>query len=318
MWKWIILLLFSVFAVYISIIFGYKTKLIDNPSSEKIHKITIPRTGGMGIFFAFFLGIILFGDPFNIYETLFLISIFLIGFVDDMISIPQKIKFSIEIGLAIILGIVNPWKFIDIFVINILFSTFYLVGSINALNEVDGMDGLAGGVVLISCLFLSYLFMDIPLVVAIACLGFIIWNFHPAKVFMGDGGALFLGAFVGIISLKILNSNPNISTLIALIFIYSIPIYDSFLTVIRRFYSRSSIFKPDLYHFYNKLYNITGNYIGTVIIIYIFAIVFSLIGLYLYKMPPIWSIIIGSSIWMLLTYVGYRLGFIIDYKSKKT
>ncbi len=317
MWKWIILLLFSVFAVYISIILGYKAKLIDNPSSEKIHKKAIPRTGGMGIFFAFLLGIILFGNPFNIYETLFLISIFLIGFVDDMISIPQKIKFSIEIGLAIILGIVNPWKFIDIFVINILFSTFYLVGSINALNEIDGMDGLAGGVVLISCLLLSYWFMDIPLVIAIACLGFIIWNFHPAKVFMGDGGALFLGAFVGIISLKILNSNPNISTLITLIFIYSIPIYDSFLTVIRRFYSRSSIFKPDLYHFYNKLYNITGNYIGTVIIIYISAIVLSLIGLYLYKMPPIWSIIIGSSIWILLTYLGYRLGFIIDYKNKK-
>jgi len=304
------LFIFSISISYLSILLGRKLNIIDNPSLEKIHSNPIPRSGGVGIFLIFLLGILFFHKSLNIYESIFLIFIFLLGFIDDLRSIPQKVKFLIEIGLVILLSIVNSWSFSGIFLLDILFFAFYLVGSINAMNEIDGMDGLAGGMALISSLFLVHWFKDIPLVVAIACLGFLVWNFHPAKIFMGDEGSLFLGAFIGITSLKILSLNPSLSTLITLIFIYSVPVYDSFLTVIRRLHSRTSIFKPDLGHFYNKLYDITGNYIGTVMIIYIFAIVLGLTGLYLYKVSPILAIVIGGSIWGILTYVGYRVGFI--------
>ena len=305
-----ILFIFSISISYFSILLGRKLNIIDNPSLEKIHSNPIPRSGGVGIFLTFLLGILFFHTSLNIYESIFLILIFLLGFIDDLRSVPQRIKFITEIGLAILLGVITSWRFSGIFLLDILFFVFYLVGSINAMNEIDGMDGLAGGVALISSLFLTHWFKDMPIIVAIACLGFLVWNFHPAKIFMGDGGSLFLGAFIGITSLKILSSNPSLSTLIALIFIYSVPVYDSFLTVIRRLYSRTSIFKPDLGHFYNKLYDITGNYIGTVMIIYIFAIVLGLTGLYLYEISPVLAILIGGSIWGILTYLGYRLGFI--------
>jgi len=307
----IILFIFSLLATYLSLFLGRKIKIIDNPSSEKIHKVPVPRTGGLGIFLTFLLGIILFPDVLVApYELIFLICIFLIGFIDDMISIPQKIKFSIEILLGIVMGIISFWHFTGIYLLDILFATFYIVGSINALNEIDGMDGLAGGAVLISSLFLSYWIKDITLVIAVAVLGFLFFNFHPAKIFMGDGGSLFLGAFVGLVSLKILNSHPNLSTLIALIFVYSVPIYDSALTVIRRFLSGKSIFIPDLGHFYNKLYNITRNYVGTVLIIYSFAIILGIIGIWLYSLTSILSLVLGGLIWIILLYLGYSLGFL--------
>jgi len=308
--NYIILFIFSLLATYLSLFLGRKIKIIDNPSSEKIHKVPVPRTGGLGIFLTFLLGIILFPDVLVPYELIFLICIFLIGFIDDMISIPQKIKFSIEILLGIVIGIISFWHFTGVYLLDILFATFYIVGSINALNEIDGMDGLAGGVVLISSLFLSYWIKDITLVIAVAVLGFLFLNFHPAKIFMGDGGSLFLGAFVGLMSLKVLNSHPNLSTLIALIFLYSVPIYDSALTVIRRFLSGKSIFIPDLGHFYNKLYNITRNYVGTVLIIYSFAIILGIIGIWLYYLTPILSLVLGGLIWIILLYLGYSLGFL--------
>jgi UDP-GlcNAc:undecaprenyl-phosphate GlcNAc-1-phosphate transferase len=283
---------------------------MDNPSPEKIHNIPVPRTGGLGIFLTFLLGIVLFPNILHYYEIIFLSLIFLIGFIDDMISIPQKIKFILEIILGIMLSIINSWRFTGIYIFDVLFSTFYMVGSINALNEIDGMDGLAGGIVLITSLFLSYWIKDITLVIAVAVLGFLLYNFHPAKIFMGDGGSLFLGSFIGLISLKILNSNPNFSTLIALIFVYSIPIYDSALTILRRFLSGKSLFVPDLGHFYNKLYNIINNYVGTVLIIYAIAIINGIIGIILYKLEPIMSIFLGILLWSFFVYIGYKLGFL--------
>ncbi len=89
------------------------------------------------------LGIILFPDVLAPYELIFLICIFLIGFIDDVISIPQKIKFSIEIFLGIVMGIISTWHFTGVNLLDILCCHFYIVGSINALNEIDGMDGLA-------------------------------------------------------------------------------------------------------------------------------------------------------------------------------
>jgi len=308
----LLIFVLSIIFSYISIIIGKKLSIIDKPSPDKIHKNPIPRSGGFGIFLTFILGLILFRGKLNIniYEIVFLTVIFLIGFTDDFLSIPQRIKFCLEIILAVVLSIISAWKFTGIFIFDVLFSTFYLAGSINALNEVDGMDGLAGGIALISCLFLSYWIKDIPLIVAIACFGFLIWNFHPAKVFMGDGGSIFLGAFIGLMSLKILNMNPSLSTLIALIFIYSAPIYDSALTVIRRFLHKKSIFAPDLGHFYNRLYNITRNYVGTILIIYLFSIILGFIGIYLYKSSVILSLIVGIFTWLLLFFLGYKLGFI--------
>lgn len=310
--NWIILVICSILFGYMSIIVGRKLSIIDKPSPDKIHQAPIPRSGGLGIFLSFIFGIILFRESLNIniYEIIFLLIIFLIGFIDDFISIPQRVKFGLEIILAVILSILSKWKFIGIPILDIIFPTFYLVGSINALNEVDGMDGLAGGIALISCLFLSYWLKDLTLIVTIGCLGFLLWNFHPAKVFMGDGGSLFLGAFIGLMSLKVLSIKPSFSTLLALIFIYSAPIYDSALTVIRRFLHKKSIFSPDLGHFYNRLYNITQRYIRTVLIIYLFSATLGILGIFIYSSSVTLSFVISLFIWFLLFLLGYKLGFL--------
>jgi len=311
-----LIFLFSLFTVYFSIFLGQKIKIIDNPSSEKIHKAPIPRTGGIGIFFTFLLGIILFPKSLTSYEVIFVICIFIIGFVDDIFSIRQSIKFVVEIILTAILSMVNPFRFTGIYPLDVTFSTFYIVGAMNALNVIDGMDGLAGGVVIITCLFLSNFLGNLPLIIAIACIGFLFFNFHPAKVFMGDSGSLFLGAVIGILSLKVLNNNPSLSTLVFLIFIYSIPIYDTAIAIIRR--TRKSLFSPDLKHFYNVLYDKSKKYVQTVLLIYLVSIILGFVGLFLYSMQNYLAVLIGAVIWLGLIGLGYKLGFIKEQYGKDT
>ena len=308
--NYIILFMFSLVFTYYSRDLGHKLKIIDAPSPNKIHSIPIPRTGGLGILLTFVLGLLIFKISLNIYDIIFLVLIFILGFLDDLFSITQKIKFIIEIFLALIITLINNIRFTDVNIIDTIFAIFFIVGSINALNNIDGMDGLAGGLALISCFFMSYFVKDIALIVAIACFGFLIWNFHPAKLFMGDGGSLFLGAFIALMGLKILNMNPSIHTLLALIFIYSVPIYDILLTSIRRYFNKKSIFGPDLGHFYNKLYDMSKNYKGTIFIIYISSIILGFIGLLIYKQPVSIGISIAVIVWSLLLFLAYKLKFI--------
>lgn len=312
MFFWIFLFLSSVIFVRLSILIGKNFHIIDRPSPNKIHLNPIPRSGGLGIFLSFVVGLFLFKEKLsiNVYEVSFLTFIFLLGFVDDFISIPQKIKFITEIALALILSIFENWKFTGIYFFDLIFSVFYLVGSINALNEIDGMDGLAGGVAFFTSIFLSYWLKDLTLIVAVSCLGFLLWNFHPAKVFMGDGGSLFLGGFIGLMSLKVLEMKPSFSTLVALIFVYGIPMYDSALTIIRRLIRKKSIFIPDLGHFYNKLFNYLQRYVLTIAIIYIFSIILGFLGIFLFNISSIISIIIGITVWLILFLFSYKLGFL--------
>jgi len=316
--KYLVILIFSILITYISLLLGNKINILDNPSSEKIHDVPIPRTGGIALFFSFLITNILFSKILSIYELSFLFFIFLIGLIDDLISIPQRLKLAIEIILSLILFIVYPFHFIGIYVLDILFAIFYLVGSINSFNIIDGMDGLAAGIAIIAFSFLYIYSGNIALLVAIICAGFLVWNFHKAKIFMGDSGSLFLGALIGLISLRVLKEHPRPNTVITLIFIYAIPIYDSALSIMRRLENWKELFKPDIEHFYNKLYRKTNNYVGTVILIYIFSIILGLIGIGLYNAKTVVSLSAGLIIWTFMFFVGYKLGFIGGKDGKHT
>jgi UDP-GlcNAc:undecaprenyl-phosphate GlcNAc-1-phosphate transferase len=316
--NYIILFIFSLLAVYLSLFLGSKIKIIDNPSSEKIHKVPVPRTGGIALFVAFLASNILFSKVLSIYELGFLFFIFLIGLIDDLISVPQRLKLAIEIILSLILFIVYPFHFIGIYVLDILFAIFYLVGSINAFNIIDGMDGLAAGIAIIAFSFLYIYSGNIALLVAIICAGFLVWNFHKAKIYMGDSGSLFLGGLIGLISLRVLREHPRLNTVITLIFIYAIPIYDSALSIIRRLENRKELFKPDIEHFYNKLYRKIKNYVVTVVLIYFFAIILGFIGIGLYNAKTVVSLSTGLIVWSLMFFAGYKLGFIGGKDGKHT
>lgn len=310
--------MFSLLATFISGFLGRKLGIIDLTSQKKIHKENVPRSGGIGILFSFLLGTYIFHFALPFYQFVFIIAIFLIGLSDDIFSVPPNIKFAIEIGLNLVLAICSSWKFTGLYLIDIAFATFYLVGAMNALNIVDGMDGLAAGIALIACSFLYKYAGNISLLIAVICGGFIFWNFHKAKIFMGDSGSLLLGGLVGLISLRVLNEKPEISTFISLIFIYAIPIYDSALSIIRRLKDRKELFKPDIDHFYNKLYRKINNYVVTVVLIYIFSIILGLIGIGLYNAKTVVSLSAGIIIWTFIFFVGYKLGFLSGKNGKHT
>ncbi|MGB9862615.1 MAG: MraY family glycosyltransferase [Candidatus Saccharicenans sp.] len=273
--------------------------------------MAIPRTGGVGIYLAFLCGVLLFPDIFNLYELIFLLSLFFLGFIDDLVSIHQNIKLCVEIILSILLSIISNWHFSGNYIVDISIATFFLVGLINALNIIDGMDGLATGIAIISCLFLYLLSRsNIALIVIMIYAGFLVWNFHKAKIFLGDSGSLFLGAVIGLIGLRILKLNPNLKTLVTLTLINCIPIYDSALSIIRRVINRKKLFGPDINHFYNKIYKKNKNYIGTVISIYFLSAILGALGLLLFYAKPFLNLIIGLFIWFVLFISGWKLGFI--------
>lgn len=304
------LIIVSLLSIQFSRILGQKFNILDHPSLDKIHEATVPRSGGIGILLTYLAGVVIFNSSVSLLELIFLTFVFLIGLADDLISIPQIIKLMLEILGCFIFYAFLGGRLTGTFIIDLLMASLYLVVFINAFNEIDGMDGLAAGIGFISCLLLSFLSKDSSIFVAIACFCFLLFNFHPAKIFMGDGGSLFLGAFIGLTSLKILWADMNFRTIVTITLIYSVPLYDMTFTILRRVINKRSILKPDLEHFYNKLYYISNNYVGTVLLIYLFSLILGIIGLIIYLLNLSFYIIIAITIWIALFYVGYKIGFL--------
>jgi UDP-GlcNAc:undecaprenyl-phosphate GlcNAc-1-phosphate transferase len=196
-----------------------------------------------------------------------------VGIADDIFGLRAWIKLFGQVGSALILfsyGLrihlfTNPVTGAEMpvpFFINLILTICWVVGMINALNLIDGLDGLASGIVIISgvCLIFVGLYLNTILSVVIlsilcgSCLGFLYYNFPPAKIFLGDTGSMFLGlviAFAGLIGLQY-----KVATAVALLIpvsVLAIPVYDTFLAIWRRTLNKGSIFIADKKHLHHRV-----------------------------------------------------------------
>lgn len=215
--------------------------------SHAVHKTPTPRVGGLGIFIAFTISNFIFIDNFK-WLIISSLIVFLIGILDDWHGdIPKQIRLlgmSIGTFIAVIYGNVYI-KDIDFFhlpyIIAVPFTIFAVVGICSAMNFIDGLNGLASGVSITTLSFyciITYLNNDILifkiLIISIGAInGFFIWNFPKGKIFLGDGGAYFLGFLLAIFSVIITNRDDNISTWYPLVAM-SYPIIETFVTIWRR------------------------------------------------------------------------------------
>lgn len=274
-------------------------------NERTVHKGKIARIGGVAIFLAFLLSmticINLFGNGIDTTMQSLLIGCFIIfigGLLDDMLNLPPLGKVAFQAIAAIIvmymggveLGVIHlPFgMIIDMGLVSKLVTFVWIVGVTNAVNLIDGLDGLAGGVSTIilitiaACSFIDGRYMDIgilSLLLAGATLGFLVFNTHPASIFMGDCGALFLGFFIASISLMGFKSSTFI-TLGFPILLLAVPLIDTFSAILRRVLKKQSIAHADKNHLHHVLMARFGHR-NTVFIIY--GITFSFgISAYLY------------------------------------
>jgi UDP-GlcNAc:undecaprenyl-phosphate/decaprenyl-phosphate GlcNAc-1-phosphate transferase len=278
-------MLYFIFSFFISIalIFLFikfiKNKLffdISKGDGLKIHKDPVSFLGGLAIFLSFFLGILIFSffqKTFHWQITAIFLSaliIFLFGFWDDLrwkhiLNRQPKKKLIILIicclSVSLLLSAcgIKVNFFGNIYLAGLLMS-FYIFFFGNAVNYQDGMDGLGGGGVAISsigfiilALFAGNFFiLYLPIILLGALSGFLFFNFPPAKIFMGDSGAYFLG-FMMAVTASFYSRDYSLLSIIGPILIIGLPFFEGIFSNIRRFMGKKSIFLGDREHFYDKL-----------------------------------------------------------------
>lgn len=274
---------------------------MDYPNERKVHTKPMPRLGGLAIFGAFLLGYMLFART-SLQMLSILIGGFIIiltGVVDDIKPVPAKIKFLLQIVASavvvfygnIVLNHIDVFGFsIDFPVpINYIVTILFIVSITNAVNLIDGLDGLAAGVSSIYFLtiaiiaFILNLMQGLDTILSLimlgSTLGFLVYNFNPAKIFMGDTGSLFLGFTISVIALLGFKA-ATLTSLIVPLVILAIPIFDTALAIFRRVLKGESIGAPDKDHFHHQLLKMKFSVKSTVLIIYGINILFAAVSVF--------------------------------------
>ena len=275
-------------------------EVYDIPNERKIHKKPIPLLGGVGIFLTFLFGYILFGTPSDIMSSILIASflILLLGIFDDIKPIPAKYKFIVHILIAAVIVFYGNLKLdnASLFGFNIKFGIFapfvtmlLIVGIINAINLIDGLDGLSGGIASIYFLttavlgFILNKFGGLDIIISIimlgATLGYLVHNFPPAKVYMGDAGSTFIGLMISIIML-IGFKTLTLTSLIIPSLLLAIPILDTLFAIIRRKLKHKPAMQPDKDHLHHQLLRMHLSKTKTLLIIYAINILFSITSIF--------------------------------------
>lgn len=313
---------------------------MDRPGVRTIHRRPIPRIGGITIFASAILMLSLvllvdnaMGQAFrNIFlqvMTLLIMaaSVFLVGLIDDLYGLPARFKFIMELlgaGALCLVGVrIETIGMTDTFILHLggwgcLLTLLWIVGITNAVNLSDGLDGLATGISAIACATIALLSINgdnvIMAVMMLALLGslsgFLVFNFHPARIFMGDCGSLFLGFTIAASSVMCMTKSSAIVGLTLPILALGIPIFDTLFSMLRRFLERRSIFAPDRSHFHHRLVSLGLKQRHAVIAIYLATLVFTGLGLFMMVSKDFNSLIIFCSVLLLILLLFRVVGVV--------
>ena len=268
----------------------FKKIIPDIPNKMSSHNLIKPRGGGL----SFLLTNLITSNIFNQVNFLSLIPLSLTGFADDFLNISRSFRLVIQLTTSLfILFESNSFNFIQninnfgIEFLLIILLVFICTGIINFCNFMDGIDGILSGSILTFYFFAALIIPNSIWGIIGALIGFLIWNWQPSKIFMGDVGSNFLG---GTLIWIILNTK-NINDSIALLFIASPILIDPFICLIRRFIAKKNIFEAHNMHLYQRL-NKGGLSHQKVSLIYILSMIF--IGI---------SFLLGGLILEMITFI---------------
>ena len=278
--------------------FAYKVGAVDVPKdARRMHKIPIPRLGGLAIFIGFMVSVLILGGVRGgngQMQSILLGSVIIVvlGVVDDIMALPAMLKFVVQIAAALIPalnGVViqafsNPNIFSDSLYwvlgpLSVPFTVLWIVAITNAVNLIDGLDGLANGVSAISAttmLVIALLASEAQVAIVMAalvgaCVGFMPYNLNPAKMFMGDTGATFLGYILATMSIQGLFKFYAVISFAVPFLILGLPIFDTTFAFIRRLAHGQSPMHADRGHIHHRLIDMGLNQKQAVATLYVIS-----------------------------------------------
>lgn len=323
-------LVFSLLLVPLVAKLAIKIGAVDKPNARKVHTRIMPRMGGLAIYISFFAVLFLSQGMTRQLLGLFLggTVLVLVGIVDDMKDIPAKVKLCgqilaacIVVGFGVRVDFMTDIFFGGMFQLSIFsapFTVIWIVAITNAVNLIDGLDGLAAGISTIAAITMAivgyasgqYLMASMAMILIGATLGFLKYNFHPASIFMGDTGSMFLGYNLSVLAVMGFAKSFTLLSLVPPLLVLAIPILDTLFAIIRRKMNNKPIFKPDKNHLHHCLLKYGFSHRDTVLVIYAVSAILALCGLIMTYLNSTQGILLLAVISVVIIYSAMKLGVI--------
>ena len=279
---------------------AFKIGAVDVPKdNRRMHKHPIPRMGGLAIFFGFMLSVLIFLPLNEQLRGMLLGSVIIVilGIFDDIYALPAKPKFLVQILAALVAVMAgNKVEFLsnpnifssnpywELGILSIPFSVLWIVAITNAVNLIDGLDGLACGVSTISSMTLLVIALVVsePQIAILmgalagACIGFLPYNLNPAKIFMGDTGSTFLGYILAVVSINGLFKFAAIISFAVPFLLLGLPIFDTCFAILRRISKGQSPMTADRGHIHHRLIDMGLTQKQAVAVLYVVSAILGL------------------------------------------
>lgn len=327
----------SIILVPISKKIANHIKALDYPNKRNIHHKVMPRLGGLAIYGTFLIGYMLYGNNTPQMLSVLIGSFILIimGMIDDINRLSARYQLIVQIIAASIVVFYGKIFLVDISffglyivlpqIVSYIISILFIVALINAINLVDGLDGMSSGIGIIYFITISIVayilnrFGGLEIILAIimigSLLGFLVYNFPPASTFMGQCGSNFLGFMVAVTSL-IGFKTTTFTSLIIPIVILALPIFDVAVSILRRILKGQGIAEPDREHFHHQLLKMKFSPRTSVIIIYLINIAFATVSIFYALGDNKFAIVIYLLLMLLLLFIVLKTDILFEHKKK--
>jgi UDP-GlcNAc:undecaprenyl-phosphate/decaprenyl-phosphate GlcNAc-1-phosphate transferase len=296
-------------------------QIIDKPAARKVHQAPTPRFGGLAMVAAVLVAVILLEDRFRLDQLLSILVgaawVSVLGGIDDRWGLPPAVKFSGQVvaaGILIVTGVqvrlfVYPWM-------DWGFTVVWVVGLTNALNFLDNMDGLSGGIAAIASGFFllmavqsgQYLVGGLAAALLGASVGFLLYNFKPATIFMGDTGSLFLGFMLAALAIKLRfpANTPSVTWMVPVL-VLGLPIFDTSLVVLSRLRRGHSPVLGGKDHTSHRLVQMGFTQREAVMALYLVAGVLGMVANFVAQGTLIEAYLLGGAVLIAALYALWRL-----------
>jgi UDP-GlcNAc:undecaprenyl-phosphate/decaprenyl-phosphate GlcNAc-1-phosphate transferase len=323
--------------------FAFWVGAVDAPNQRKVHSRIMPRLGGLAIFLAFVGAYFIISPAIDSLQADVIIGLLIggtivviVGALDDRFDLSPKVKLlgqiiaaSVVVYNGVVIDLVNvPFgdSMMSLSWLAVPLTIFWIVGVTNAINLIDGLDGLSAGVsgiATLTILVLAAMMGNVTVILLCVILlgsigGFLFYNFHPAKIFMGDSGALFLGFALATLSILGFKQATVVSLLVP-IMILGVPLSDTFFAIMRRWVNNLPISAADKSHLHHCLLQLGFSHRTTVLIIYGIALTFGTSAVllsYLSGQEALWGTVILITVLLCIMVLGAEAIGIIS-KTKK-
>lgn len=315
---------------------AFKCGALDRPDQRKVHKRIMPRLGGLAIYISFVIAV-MFTREITEQVVGLLVGgslIVLLGIIDDTRGVSPRMKLAGQVVAACAVipfdlkveFLTNPFsdELITLGLLSIPVTVLWIISVTNAVNLIDGLDGLAGGTSCIAALTLAAVVwieatvsggsqgqwdaVMLALILAAAVVGFLRYNFYPARIFLGDSGSMYLGFSVAALAVMGLAKGATFISVIIPVVILGIPLLDTIFAIVRRYCGQKPIFQPDKEHLHHRLMQLGLSHRQAVLCIYGVNIVLGLSAIALTLITPkqatIFLVVLSTAILVVANKIG--------------